>query len=458
MAPSPTPSPAPTLPVDLPRKVGLWGGLAVLIGVVIGSGIFQTPADIARASGSPALILALWALGGLVALAGALTFAELAAMLPRSGGLYVFLRAGFGDCPAFVFGWTYMLLTKPAAAGGIAIIFSEHLKSLTGWELNAPLLTCLTLTILTIINWLGVTGSTRLAIALSAIKYTAIAAIILLGIAAALGLRPGSAPPPPGFLSTPPPMGLLAAVAAIMMGVMWTYDGWADVGSIAGEVTDPGRNLPRVLFLGTLAVVVLYVLINAVYLYHVPLTAMRDTTTVAPLLTERLIGPAGAAAVTVLIILSTLGSSHVSVMTGARVTFAQARDGLLFSVLGCIDPRTQTPAVALFTQLALSCLAVSLLQDFASLASTFVFTIWIFYGLGAAAVLVLRRTSPDAPRPFRVPLYPFLPILFILASIGMTTLQLIADPAKSALWLAVLAAGVPAFFLWRRLHPPARQA
>jgi APA family basic amino acid/polyamine antiporter len=448
---------------ELPRKVGFWGAIAVMVGVVIGSGIFATPTTIAKNLGSPTLILALWVVGGLIALCGALTFAELGALLPRTGGIYVFLREGLGACPAFVFGWTYMLIAKPAAAGGIATVFSTHFKSLTGLDWNAPLLTCGALFVLTLINVLGVRGSARFAIALTGLKYAAIGAIIFLGVFAAVremffgGAGAGAAGAAAHFAATEAPRSLLRGIVPVMAAIMWTYDGWSDVGSIAGEVEDAERTLPRVFIIGTLAVIALYVLANAVYLWHLPLADMRQTETVAPLLLTRLVGKAGMAAVTVLIILSTLGSSHASIMTGARVTFAQARDGLLFRFLGRVNPRFQTPAVSLWMQLVLSCAMVLVLRDFQSLADSFIFTIWIFYGLAAVSVFILRArmNPPSAGRPFSVPGYPYVPAIFVLASIVMTVLAIMDDWKTNCTWLGILVAGVPVYFLWRRMFPDA---
>jgi amino acid transporter len=438
-------------PDDLPRKVGFWGAIAVMVGIVIGSGIFATPTVIARNLGSPMLILALWVVGGLIALCGALTFAELGAMMPRTGGLYVFLREGFGPVPAFVFGWTYMLIAKPSAAGGIATVFSTHFVRLTGLDWNPPLLTCAALIILTLINVLGVRGSTRFAILLTSIKYIAIGGIIVLGVFAALRQTVGGTSIAAPFASSPPPVSFFQAIVPVMAAIMWTYDGWCDVGSIAGEVKDPARTLPRVYVLGTLSVIALYVLANAVYLWHLPLEQMRQTETVAPLLLARLAGPVGMAAVTVLIIISTLGSSHASVMTGARVTFAQAQDGLLFRFLGRVSPRYQTPAVSLWVQCALSCTVVLVLQDFQRLADSFVFTVWIFYGLSAASIFILRARLRQRLRPYRVPGYPYVPAIFILASALMTVLAIINDPKTNGAWLLILAAGVPVYFVWKRL-------
>lgn len=438
---------------DLPRKVGFWGAIAVMVGVVIGSGIFRTPTTIAQNLGDPYVILGFWLVAGLIALCGALTFAELAVMLPRSGGIYVFLREGFGRCPAFVFGWTYMLITKPSAAGGIAIIFAEHFNTLTGLHWNAPILTCAALFVLTLINVLGVKGSARFAIVLTTLKYLALVGIIVLGVVAAVREMMGEGGARGGFVATATPKTLMQAVVPVMAAIMWTYDGWSDVGAIAGEVKEPQRTLPRVYIAGTLAVIGLYVLANAVYLWHIPLEEMRQTKTVAPLLMEKLVGPIGATAVTAIIIVSTLGSSHASVMTGARVTFAQARDGLLFGFLGRIHPRFETPATALWVQLGLSCLMVLVFRDFASLADSFVFTMWIFYGMGAVALFILRRRMRDVERVFRVPGYPAVPLVFILCSVAMTALSIWQDPRTTGLWLGVLAAGVPVYFIWQRLYP-----
>jgi amino acid transporter len=234
---------------------------------------------------------------------------------------------------------------------------------------------------------------------------------------------------------------------------MWTYDGWADVSSIAGEIENPQRTLPRVYAIGTIAVIALYVLANAVYLWHLPLADMRQTETVAPMLVTRLAGPAAMSAVTLLIILSTLGSSHGGVMTGARVTFAQAQDGLLFRFLGKVSPRYQTPAVSLWTEYVLSCAMILFLKDFQSLAESFVFTIWIFYGMAAISVFILRARLRNTHRPFRVPGYPYVPAIFILTSATMTVLSILDDWKTTGLWLLVLIAGVPVYYVWRWLYP-----
>ena len=449
------PDPTTVAPRELPRRIGFWGASAVMVGIIIGSGIFAAPTAIAGQMGSPWMILATWLAGGVLSLFGALTYSELATMYPQSGGVYVFMREGFGRPVAFVFGWTYMLITKPAAAAGIAVVFGQHVNSLLGTGWDAKWVTTVILVVLTGVNVRGVRLGTGVAGVFTFVKVAAIIAIIALGVV----LLKGSAAnlkdqPAPLDVRTGLPIPVLMALTPVMFKVMWTYDGWSDVGAIAGEVKDPQRELPKIYLAGTVAVTILYVAVNAVYLYMMPLSEMAGVDTVAPVVMRRLLGPAGGIAVTVLILVSTLGSTHGSILTGARVTYAQARDGLLFRFLGRVHPRYETPAVALWSQLALSITALWLLKGFAEMADAFVFTMWIFYGLAAAAIFVFRARRPDAPRPYRCWGYPVIPALFILAAIVMTAMSIYQDPRHTLPWLGLLAAGVPVYYVWNRFWPP----
>lgn len=434
-----------------------------MMGVIIGSGIFRTPPYIATELASPWLILGLWVVGGLICLAGAFTYAELAAMHPDSGGVYVFLREGFGNVTAFVFGWAYLLLIKPFAAGGIAFVFAEHLTRLCGitgspdqMELWHKIITTLMLLSLTFINIRGVRLSTAFAGVLTAVKFGALALIVLL----TFGLGKGST----SGLETPPgeaSVTTMKAIIGVMSAILWTYDGWADVGSIAGEVKQPQKTLPRIYIVGTLAIIGVYVLVNAAYFMLVPLDEMRAKATadanfsVAPLVMERLIGPAGAIAVIVIVMLSTLGSSHSSIMTGARVSYAQARDVLLFRFIGHVHPRYATPDAALISQVVLAIVAVWLLGSFQKLADSFVFTMWIFYGLAGTTIFILRIRRPGAERAFRCPGYPVVPAIFVLVAFTMTALSISSDPKGTLPWIGVLLAGVPVYYIWRKLYPVA---
>lgn len=441
------------MPTDLPRRVSFWGASAIMVGIIIGSGIFRTPPEIAKHLASPYLILAFWLLGGVISLFGALTYAELACMYPQSGGVYVFLREGLGRPVAFVFGWTYMLITKPFAAAGIAVVFGENLNRLLGVQWDTRVTTSILLIILTAINTFGINIGAGIAELLTSAKALALLAICAL----ALALNKGSAA---NFASSPVEQSLIFAIAPVMSGILWTYDGWSDVGAIAGEVKNPQRELPRIYLAGTAAVTLLYIAVNAAYMYLMPLTEMRGTDSVAPIVMDRLVGNLGATLVLVVILVSTLSSTHGSIITGARVTFAQANDRLLFKFLGHVEPRFKTPAVALWTQLSLSIGALWYAGNFQKLADSFIFTMWIFYGLAACSIFILRIKKPTAQRTYRCVGYPVVPALFILAALSMTVLLIIDDannPKSQGrmvmLWLGVLAAGIPIYYIWKRLFP-----
>lgn len=473
--PAPPARPASPRP-DLPRIVGFWGATGVMIGVTIGSGIFATPSEIARQLDSPSLILLAWVLGGVLSFFGALTYSELATMYPRSGGIYVFLKEAYGPKMAFTFGWTYLLITKPAAAAGITVVCSQNLlvlfpgladlmpaiSGLTQEQVALRIITSAVLILVTLVNVWGVRESTGLSLFLTILKVAALLGIVVLGVLAILGLLriPEYSPHWPTSPGVTP-AALLAAAAPVMFAVMWTYDGWSDVGTIAGELRSPGRTLPQAYLINTLILTGLYVAVNAVYLFMIPLDQMQAMPSVAPHLMGMLIGGAGAISAAVIIVVSTLGATHAAVLTGARVTFGQARDGLLFAFLARINPRFQTPATALLCQLVLSLVFTWGLGTFKSLADTFVFTMWIFYGLAAAGIIILRFTQPNTPRPFWCPFYPLVPALFVLAAIGMTVLSILAsledpnDRGKTTLpWIGVLLLGWPAYYIWRALAKP----
>ncbi|QOI99415.1 MAG: amino acid permease [Phycisphaeraceae bacterium] len=450
---------------ELPRAVGFWGATAVMVGIMIGSGIFRTPPEIARQVGEPWVVMGVWVVGGLVSLAGAMTYAELASMYPRSGGVYVFLREGYGragPCLAFVFGWTYMLISKPLAAAGIAIVLGENINvalGTLGERVNAVLgtpwdpkvVTSGVLVVLTFVNVRGVKLGTGVAGVLTSLKVLALASIVVLTV---WGLMSGRVE---GSWGEGSAVGSAGAgmvgwgwVLPVMTAVLWTYDGWSDVGAIAGEIKDPGKKLARAYIAGTVGVMGLYLLVNWAYMTIVPLGEMAALESVAPAVAGALLGSGGAAAVALVIVVSTLGSTHGSIMTGGRVSFAQSRDGLLFSWLGRVHPRFETPAAALWAQLGLSLTALWAVGDFGSLAGGFVFTMWIFYGLGGAALFVLRARRPGEVRPFRCPGYPVVPGVFVLSALVMTVLGVMESPRENMVWLGVLAAGAPAYWVWRR--------
>ncbi|HWB18984.1 MAG TPA: amino acid permease [Phycisphaerales bacterium] len=442
----------------LRRNIGFWGASAIMVGIIIGSGIFRTPPDIARLLDKTWLILLMWGLGGLLSLFGAFTYSELAVMYPQAGGVYVFLREGYGRCMAFVFGWTYLLISKPTAAAGIALLFGEQFNTAVGLPASDPRIpTTVLLVVLTIVNCLGNTLGGGLAIVFTSIKAAALLLIVLFGAFKLTAITTAS--------SSPTELPLALALTSVFSSILWTYDGWSDVGAIAGEVRRPQKMLPRIYFTGTLAVTLLYVAVNAVYIRIMPLSEMRTVTDVAPVVAQRLIGNVGLWILTIVILISAAGSTHGSIITGARISFAQALDGLLFRPLAHVNPRFGTPTTSLWIQLVLSCIALWVLQGFKELTDSFVFTMWIFYGLAGASIFILRKKRPNAPRPYRCVLYPIVPAIFVLASLAMTVMSIIQDlaepPYYTLVWIGVLLAGIPVYFLYeftQRNSPPRRHA
>ncbi len=435
---------------DLPRRIGFWGGSAIMVGIIVGSGIFASPPKIAAQMGSPGLIVSLWVAGGILSLFGALTYAELGTMFPRSGGIYVFLKEGLGGAAAFTFGWTYLLVGKPLAAGGITIFLAVTFNGLVGLTLDPRIVACAILILLTAINTLGTRLGAGVAMVLTGLKVSALLAIILAGAFAGSGHAAAA--------ESEAPRGSLASLAPVMYLILFAYDGWSDIASVAGEVKDPQRLLPRILLLGTAFTILLYVAANVVYFALVPIGEMSRADNIARLIVGRILGAGAGVAVTAMIVVSTLGTSHGSIITGARVTFAQARDGLLFRFLGHVNPRFQTPDFSLWLQLALSCAAVLFFRTFERLAENYSFTMWIFYALAAWAVIALRRSRPDLERPYRCWGYPWVPALFIASASAMTALSIaLSEPRariEKLVWIGVMFAGALAYLLWRgRMKP-----
>jgi APA family basic amino acid/polyamine antiporter len=428
----------------LPRRLGLGSAVAVLVGITIGSGIFRVPAGTAATLGVPGPVLVAWVLGGAIALTGALTIAELAAALPRSGGIFAFLLEAFGPLPAFLFGWSELTVLRAAALGAIATIFAEYL----GYFLHFDPPTVRRVAALTIIaigclNYLGVRAAAAVTNLITVAKFSSIGLLGVLAFAAGQGSASHFAPLWSGSVS-------LSLLATALVPVMWTYDGWADLAFMSGEVRNPGRTLPRALILGTLAIVAIYLLTNAAYLYLLPLQSIAESKLVAATAAERipLLGNGGAL-VSALVMVSCFGGLNASMMVGSRIFFAMADRGLFFHGVARVSPRFQSPSVAIWLATALGVIYV-LLNDFQQLADKFILGIWPFYALAVAGVYVLRRAQPDLPRPYRTIGYPVVPALFLLASVGMVVNALITDPVNTGITFGIIGAGVPVYFAWRR--------
>jgi APA family basic amino acid/polyamine antiporter len=436
---------------DLRRVIGFWGGISIVVGVTIGSGIFRTPGSIARELGDPALILGLWTAFGAISLCGALTLAELATLLPRTGGLYVYLRAAYGDAAAFVFGWLCLLVTTPSATGALATFFADLAAPAVGAEPSEPLrrgIALGALGLLTVANVVGVRVGTGIQNALAMVKVGALLAII----AGALLLAGGSW----GHLVRGGPAdgprwgGLAGAAAAII----WTYDGWISIGMVAGEVVAPERRLRRILLVGLASIIALYLGANVAYLYALPVGAIAGEEVVATRLMGSVAGPAGSAVIGLCILASVFGALNGNILTNSRVSYAQARDGLAFAVLGRCHPRWGTPYVAILVQGFAAAGLVLWLRDFEALTTYFVVVAWCALLFAIGAVFVLRRKMPG-PRPYSTPGYPWVPLAFLAGTAAGLAAIVGGEIARSNLaplvGLGIALAGFPVYFLWRRL-------
>ncbi len=445
----------------LPRQLGLWSAVAVLIGSTIGSGIFRSPAGIADKLPGPLPLFAAWITGGLFALCGALTLAEVAGAFPRTGGLYVFIREAWGRLPAFLFGWTEFAVIRAASLGAISTTFAEYFLRVVRPDLvgdaraDAAHWVAAVAILLTMgFNYVGMRWGSLVQNVTTLAKYGGLVFIILLALALGLPQSGGAHFTP----ASPPGSFSVAPFGLALISVLWAFDGWADLSFVGGEVKDPRRNMPRALIIGTLAVIAVYLLANVGYLAVLSVDEIRRSPLVAADVAERLIGGAGVTFVAVTVMLSTFGTLNGTLLTSPRIFFALADDGLFFQKVAAVHPRFRTPYVSI-VMTALLGVAFVLLRTFEQLADAFVTAIVPFYALGVASIFVLRKRADYDP-PYRVPLYPVVPILFVVSTIALLV-NAILDPGSRWPTLAVLGViviGVPIYYLTVGRRPAGRVA
>lgn len=444
-------APAVSQARELRRVIGLAGGTALIVGITIGSGIFRTPPTIARLVPNPLVIMGLWTAFGLISICGALALAELSTMLPRAGGVYVFLREAYGDAAAFVFGWLYVLITTPTAVASLATVFAEFLLNLLGRPVEpraVQLIAIAAIITLTGANVLGARVGAAVSEVTTLVKVTALVAIIL----GALLLGNGS-------LSHFAEGGVVrgSGLARAVASVIWTYDGWIAVSMIAGEVVAPERLMKRIIVIGMLVIVTLYVGANLAYLYMMPVSVMaQQKEAIARTVMTEIAGPAAGVVVLLAIMTSVFGALNGNLLAKPRVAYAMARDGLIFSFLGSTHPRWSTPWAALLIQGVVAIVMVLVLKDFDSLTTYFVVVEWAALIFAVAAVFVLRRKMADAPRPFRTPAYPWTPLCFLCGTVvGLSAIlwgQVQVGNWSPIYGLGIAAAGFPVHHLWKRLQ------
>jgi len=403
------------------------------------------PAAVAGQLHDPGPVILCWILGGVVAICGALTIAELAGALPRSGGIFTYLLESFGPVPAFMFGWTELVILRAAALGAIATIFAEYLGYFVRLShQQVRYVAAGAIVMIGLINYIGVQRAAAVMTFATVAKYGAVMALGVLAFTATTGSASHFSPVWGSGLQ-------LSPLATALISVMWTYDGWADLAFMGGEVKNPQRTLPLALIVGTLCVMLVYLVVNLGFMYVLALPQMAQSKLVAATAAEHipLFGGFGAAIIAALVMVSTFSGLNGSMMTGPRVFFAMADRGLFFRGVARVSPRFKSPSVAIWLATALGVIYV-LQNDFAQLADKFILGIWPFYALAVAGVYVLRRKRPDLERPYRAVGYPVIPALFLLASLGMVVNALVADPMNTGLTFGIVIAGAPVYYLWRR--------
>jgi APA family basic amino acid/polyamine antiporter len=453
-------SPGPEGP-RLVRGLGAWDGALITVGSVVGTGIFLTTADMARVLPRPGLILLAWVLGGLFTLAGALTFGELGAMFPRAGGQYHFLREALGTLWGFLFGWASLLVIMTGGIATLAVGFGEYLGfflpffstghvlfsadlGLFRWTFSGgQLAAVLAIASLTAVNVLGLREGAVLQNTVTVIKMGSLVALGVFGLLASAPARTAAPAPPPVE------MGLLAAFGVAMISVLWSYDGWYGLTYLAGEMKRPERDVPWGLIAGTATVMALYVLANVVYFRALPVEAMATTGRIGEAAAAALFGPWGARVVSAAVLVSTFGCLSATILYAARVYLPMAEEGLFFSGMARIHPRFRTPVACLVVQGAWSAVQACS-GTYAQLYTYVVFTVFLFHAATGYALFVLRRTRPDAPRPYRVWGYPLVPAAFVAASVGLVANTLWEKPVESLGGLVLVATGVPVYGWWRR--------
>jgi APA family basic amino acid/polyamine antiporter len=432
---------------QLPRVLGFTSVIGILIGSVIGSGIFVAPNTIAGLVLSPQLNIAEWVVGGVLSFFGAVAFAELGAAYPEAGGAYIYLREGYGRLIAFLFGWTLFFVIDSGAVATLAVAFSARYLPyfLPLSPLGSKLVALVFIAVLVAINIMGVRWGAAVQNVLTFIKLGAIVAVSGLVFLFATGNIANFVNPAPTGLGE----GIVANFGAALVLALWAYKGWEAVSYSCGEVHHPERNVPLGLLVGTIAVILLYVSTNLAYLYVFPASEVAKSSRIAADAMNVAIGPIGATIIAAVILFSITGAANGNILTAPRVFYAMARDGLFFKRFADVHPKLLTPHISILATGAWAAV-LSVTGTFEQLATYVVFGQWIFFGLTVAAVMVLRRKRPDLARPYRTWGYPVTPVVFVLAALYISLSTLYTAPARAVGGLAIIAAGVPAFLYWRR--------
>jgi APA family basic amino acid/polyamine antiporter len=431
----------------LPRVLGLWDIVGIVVGGIIGSGIFIVPAVIAAEVKAPLLIFAVWIGGGLISFFGALAFSELSAAYPHAGGSYIFLRESYGKLIAFLFGWTLFLVIDTGSIATLAVAFSSkylpHFFSLSAIE--EKVIAVVFVISLTVVNYVGVRWGANVQNLLTVTKFAALAGICAVVFIFGKGNSANFSSPHPESFS----WNLIGSFGVAMVAVFWAYKGWEAASYSAGETKNPGKNLPWGIFIGTLTVIGIYIVTNLAYLYVFPSSEIAQSDRIASDAMSLVVGPIGASIVAVIILISITGAGNQVLLTSPRVYYAMAKDGLFFSKISDVHLKFLTPHVSIVA-LGLWSIVLSLSGTFEQLFTYVIFGQWIFFGLTVAAVIILRKKRPDLPRPYKTFGYPVTPVLFIVCALLISVNTLINEFINAMAGLVIILLGLPAYFYWIR--------
>ena len=427
----------------LARRLGVFDATMLVMGGIIGSGIFVNPAEVARHVDTPMLIVGVWVLGGFVALMGALVYAELAARRPAVGGQYAYLRDAYGPLPAFLYGWSLLLVIQSGGMAAVAITFARYFGDITHFGIADSLVAVTVLALLTIINCFGVRSGSNVQNALMVLKILAIAALVVIGLL----VKPAAAAP---SAMTPAPLSEVAAIGAAMTAVMFSYGGWQTSSFVAGEMRNPQRDLARGLLLGVAGVIILYTAVAFVCVHGLGPSGLASSKTPASDVMRLALGEKGATFIAIGIAISALGFLSQGMLTAPRVYFAMAEDRVFFSSLAAVNEYSRVPVLAIIVQgVAAAIIAVS--GTYGQILSYVVSVDFIFFGLTGAALFVFRRRAEPNPG-FSAPGHPLTTGLFVIACFLVVFATVWNSPVNSLIGFAILLAGVPAFLYWRRAN------
>ncbi len=444
-------------PATLSRELGVSHASAIVVGTIIGSGIFLVPSEMMQAVGSAWLVYLAWIVGGVLSLAGAITYAELGAMKPQAGGEYVYIRDAYGPLPAFLYAWTWFAIAKPASVATLTIGFVRILGTFPAFAsfnqvaIRLPfavsygqLVAIAAAVCITALNYIGIKRAGDFQVVFTLLKILIIVAVALLAFTASSGTWRNFATTFTGAT------GGFAGFMAALIAALWAYDGWNDLNMVSGEIRNPGKVIPIALIAGVGVVAGLYMLTNAAVQYVLPAASIAASPRPASDATAVAVGAWGAAVVSAGMALSILVALNGTIMSGARVPFAMARDGYFFRAMAEVHPRFHTPSVALIVQLVLSIILLLFAGNFRQLFSLAIFAEWLFYLVSTTTVFVLRKREPNAPRPYRTWGYPAVPALFVAAAAVLLYYTFMENIRNSMWGLVVIAAGVPIYGYFAR--------